>query len=181
MPALPSLLHSSIGRIVLPAIAFAALWVASPLTARESLNSFPRSTLEIATRDGRQHFVIWIADSPAREEQGLMFVKNIASNQGMLFPQDEPRVMTMWMKNTLIPLDMLFIDTAGTIVYIKHDATPLSESVITTPTSVVFTSRQPTLVKAVLEIAGGTSEKRHIEIGDRVLYSLFDQHGAAAP
>jgi uncharacterized membrane protein (UPF0127 family) len=169
-------------RLPLLGCALLALCVLTPaLSARESLSTFPQATLEIATHSGTQHFNIWIADSPAREQQGLMFVKNLASNQGMLFPQDEPRVMSMWMKNTLIPLDMLFIDANGMIVYIKHDATPQSESIITTPSSVVFTSSEPTLVKAVLEIAGGLSAKRDIEIGDQVRYSLFNPGVAVQP
>lgn len=178
-PALPSRLRQVMNRLLLSAFALLALALGLSAPARESLSSFPQSTLEIETHDGRQHFNIWIADSPSREQQGLMFVKNLASNQGMLFPQDEPRVMSMWMKNTLIPLDMLFIDESGLIVYIKHDATPQSEAIISPPTSVVFTSNQATLVKAVLEIAGGTSVKRHIETGDRVLFSLFSQRAAA--
>jgi hypothetical protein len=71
----------------------------------------------------------------------------------------------MWMKNTLIPLDMLFIDATGRIVYIKQSATPESEAIISTPTP----------VKAVLELRGGESAKRHIQEGDRVLHALFEQ------
>jgi uncharacterized protein len=131
----------------------------------EDLAHFPTATLQIAAAPGRQSFNIWVADTPAREEQGLMFVGSLPSAQGMLFPVVPPTVMRMWMKNTLISLDMLFIDEHGRIVYIKHDATPLSENIITTPT--------PIAVKGVLELAGGECAKRHIEIGNRVLFPLF--------
>ena len=131
----------------------------------EDLEHFPTASLQIVTAQGRQSFHIWIADTPAREEQGLMFVGSLPSAQGMLFPVVPPMVMRMWMKNTLISLDMLFIDEHGRIVYIKHDATPLSEDIITTPT--------PIAVKGVLELAAGECAKRRIEVGDHVEFSLF--------
>jgi uncharacterized protein len=135
--------------------------------ALESLNAFPRSALQIQTQTGRQHFDIWIADTPQRSEQGLMFVRSLPAGRGMLFPLQRPGVMRMWMKNTLIPLDMLFIGVRGEIIFIRHDATPESEAIITTPAPVV------TPVKAVLELAGGECARRHIEQGDRVIHGLF--------
>jgi uncharacterized protein len=135
--------------------------------ALESLDAFPHSPLEIQTQTGRQHFDIWIADTPQRSEQGLMFVRSLAAGRGMLFPLQRPGVMRMWMKNTLIPLDMLFIDVRGEIIYIRHNATPESEDIISTPAPVV------TPVKAVLELAGGECARRHIEQGDRVIHDLF--------
>jgi uncharacterized membrane protein (UPF0127 family) len=135
--------------------------------ALESLNAFPHSPLEIQTQTGRQHFDIWIADTPQRSEQGLMFVRSLPGGRGMLFPLQRPGVMRMWMKNTLIPLDMLFIDSRGEIIFIRANAKPESEEIISTPAPVV------TPVKAVLELAGGECARRHIEQGDRVLHPLF--------
>jgi len=109
-----------------------------------------------------------------------MFVRALPADQGMLFPVDPPRPMTMWMKNTLIPLDMLFINAAGRIIYIKHDATPESEAIITTPTPAAFNSQRPTAVRAVLELAGGECAKRHIEEGDEVRQELFEPAEPAA-
>jgi hypothetical protein len=86
----------------------------------------------------------------------------------MLFPLQRPGVMRMWMKNTLIPLDMLFIDVHGDIIYIRHNATPESEDIISIPAPVI------TPVKAVLELAGGECARRHIEQGDRVIHDLFN-------
>lgn len=131
--------------------------------ALENLNSFPHSVLEIQTSAGSQHFDIWIADTPERSEQGLMFIHSLPPGHGMLFPLPRPGVMRMWMKNTLIPLDMLFIDVRGEIIFIRHNATPESEAIITTPAPVI------TPVKAVLELAGGECARRHIEQGDRVV------------
>ena len=135
--------------------------------ALESLSSFPHSALEIKTQAGTQHFDIWVADTPQRSEQGLMFVRSLPAASGMLFPLERPGVMRMWMKNTLIPLDMLFIDVRGEIIFIQHNATPKSEAIITTPAMVV------TPVKAVLELAGGECDRRHIEQGDWVIHFLF--------
>jgi len=136
--------------------------------ALENLNAFPRSSLEIRTQAGSQRFKIWIADTPARSQKGLMFVRTLPADQGMLFPLDRPGVMRMWMKDTRIALDMLFIDPHGEIIYIRHNATPESEAIITTPAPVI------TPVKAVLELAGGECARRHIEQGDWVIHALFD-------
>jgi uncharacterized protein len=135
--------------------------------ALESLSAFPHSQLSIQTQTGRQHFDVWVADTPQRSEQGLMFVRSLPAATGMLFPLERPGVMRMWMKNTLIPLDMLFIDVRGEIIYIQHNATPQSEAIITTPAIVV------TPVKAVLELAGGECDRRHIQQGDWVIHFLF--------
>ncbi|MDB6011492.1 MAG: hypothetical protein JWL65_3742, partial [Gammaproteobacteria bacterium] len=78
----------------------------------EDLANFPRTSLQIlhgkSKKDAR-HFDVWIADNPAREEQGLMFVRDLPATQGMLFPQAKPRKMSMWMKNTYIELDIVFV------------------------------------------------------------------------
>jgi len=140
-----------------------ALLSAGTANAIESIDQFPSSPLSIRTRAGTEWFSVWIADTSAREQQGLMYQRWLPVDRGMLFPQAEPRVMTMWMKNTLIPLDMLFIDAQGRIVYIRENTTPQSEDLISTPA----------LVKAVLELAGGLSSKHGIHVGDRVLHPLF--------
>jgi uncharacterized membrane protein (UPF0127 family) len=136
---------------------------AMPAQGLESLDQFPSSVLDIRTHGGREWFSVWIADTPARSEQGLMFLKWLPTDRGMLFPQDTPRVMSMWMKNTLIPLDMLFIDSQGRVLYIRGRATPQSEDIISTPVA----------VKAVLELAGGRCAKLGIRVGDRVRHALF--------
>ncbi|HEY6451788.1 MAG TPA: DUF192 domain-containing protein [Steroidobacteraceae bacterium] len=131
--------------------------------AQEPLEKFPRSVLDIHTRHGPEWFSIWIADTPQRAQQGLMYLEWLSTDQGMLFPEQSPRVVHMWMKNTLIPLDMLFIDAKGRIVYIRERTTPMSEAIIASP--------EP--VKAVLELAGGNCAKLGIRTGDRVHYELF--------
>lgn len=124
---------------------------------------FPRSALEIRTTDGRQWFNIRIADTEARRELGLMFVTRLPSDEGMLFPEQPPQIMAMWMKNTLIPLDMLFIDRRGRIVCLLENTKPQSLDILS--------CEKP--VQAVLEIAGGEAQRRGIRVGDRVIYALF--------
>ena len=131
--------------------------------ALESLDTYPQSALEIRSATGRQWFTIRIADTDARQEQGLMFVRSLPADQGMLFPMAEPHVLNFWMKNTLIPLDLLFITTRGRIACIAAMAKPLALDLITCP--------KP--AKAVLEIAGGESAKRSIKVGDHVVHTVF--------
>jgi uncharacterized protein len=149
------------------ALLLGALVLAPAAHALEPLAAFPRSSLEIRTRAGSERFTIWIADTPSRSQQGLMFVRSLAADQGMLFPLARPGVIHMWMKDTRIALDMLFIDAGGEIIFIRHKATPESEEIITIPTPVV------TPVKAVLELVGGECARRHIEQGDHVIQALF--------
>jgi len=139
----------------------ATLPAATP--AAEALRDFPTSVLEIRTHRSTEWFSVWVADTPSRQQQGLMFQKWLPADQGMLFPEQTPRVKSMWMKNTLIPLDMLFIDAKGRIVYIRERANPESEEIITYPVA----------VKAVLELEGGACARLGIHVGDQVQHSLF--------
>src|SRR5262249_16976683 len=84
----------------------------------EDLSNFPRTTVEILhgkSKKDPRHFTVWIADSEPRQEQGLMFVRDLPAGQGMLFPLQKPRSMSMWMKNTYVELDMVFIGEKGVI------------------------------------------------------------------
>jgi uncharacterized protein len=131
----------------------------------ENLDHFPQRTAQIGTAGGIQTFRIWIADTQQRSEQGLMFVRSLAHDRGMLFPRNNPGPMAMWMKNTLIPLDMLFIDAHGQIIFIRYNATPQSEAIISVPGPIAIPAA------AVLELAGGECERRHISQGDHLTLS----------
>ena len=127
-----------------------------PGPSLEPLSNFPQSTLTIVTPNGRQHlFNVWVADTDPHREQGLMMVKSLAPNTGMLFIFDQPERIQMWMKNTLIPLDMLFIDAEGRVDSIAANTTPMSLKIID--------AKRPVL--AVLEIAGGSAAKAGIKTG----------------
>lgn len=124
----------------------------------ESLTRFPHATLEIASHGGRDRFQIWIADTPSRQEQGLMFVRDLPRSQGMIFPEGSPQVAHFWMKNTYIPLDMVFIGEDGRIAKIIANAHPFSLDVLSSDVPVI----------AVLEIRGGEAHELGLSIGDRV-------------
>lgn len=130
----------------------------------QSLVSFPRSQAEVATPAGKRHvFAIEVATSPDQLTQGLMFRRTLAADAGMLFDFGEDKPVTMWMRNTLIPLDMLFIAADGRVVGIKERAVPGSLDIISAP--------EP--VRGVLELNGGTAQRLGLATGDRVIHPLF--------
>jgi uncharacterized membrane protein (UPF0127 family) len=122
------------------------------------LRDFPRGSLTIQRTDGRDVFRIWFADTPPRQEQGLMWIRQLPADYGMVFPLDPPRVMNMWMKNTFVPLDMLFYDDAGRITHIHNRAVPQSETIISSNGTVA----------GVVEILAGEAARRGIKVGDRI-------------
>ena len=124
------------------------------------LKGFPRGELTIERAQGRDSFRIWIADTPARHQQGLMWLKELPADHGMLFVLDAPRPFTIWMKNTYVPLDIVFIGTDGRIASIARNARPLSTDLIPSGGDVA----------GVLEILGGEADRRGIAIGDRLVY-----------
>ncbi len=112
----------------------------------------------VTSATGEHLFRAEVADTPAARAQGLMFREELELDAGMLFLFDPPSRVTFWMKNTLIPLDMLFIDTHGRIVAITERAEPHS-----------LEGRGPGRpVRAVLEINGGLSERLGIRVGDQI-------------
>ena len=124
---------------------------------------FAKSELVIVTSAGRQTFHIEIAKSPRQQAQGLMFRRRMAADAGMLFPYASPRRLSFWMKNTFIPLDLLFIASDGRIASIQERAVPHSLEPIR--------SRGKAL--AVLELNGGTVSRLNIKPGDRVEHPIF--------
>jgi uncharacterized membrane protein (UPF0127 family) len=118
----------------------------------------PREELTIAGKSGPHEFQVEIADEPRETEFGLMFRRSMGENEGMLFDfgGEEPR--SFWMRNTYIPLDMLFIKGDGTIESIAERTTPLSDKSVPSKGAVRY----------VLEINAGTSDELGIEPGDKV-------------
>jgi uncharacterized membrane protein (UPF0127 family) len=116
-----------------------------------------RVPLTITSATGTHHFIVEIAKTEHQQEMGLMFVKSLAPNRGMIFPYDPPQEVAFWMKNTLIPLDIVFIRPDHTIARITNakalDETPLP-------------SGEP--IAAVLEIAGGRAAQLGMAPGDKV-------------
>jgi uncharacterized membrane protein (UPF0127 family) len=145
---------------ILLALVLAAMPAA---TALAQLQTFPTAPLTILTASGPHKFTVEIATTPAQEEQGLMFRRSLAPDAGMIFEFAAPQVASFWMKNTLIPLDMLFVDASGHIVSIRERAVPGSLEPIE--------SAAP--VRAVVEVNGGTAARLDIRPGDRVGFPLF--------
>ena len=152
----PLLLHTSIGHTQAQT---------APL---EDLSAFPQTTLTISSGKAKHLFTIWMADTPAREEQGLMFVRELPADKGMVFVGPQPRIWTMWMKNTYVPLDMLFVAVDGRVVKIAH-AIPHDESIISSDAA----------VRGVIELQGGVSDQLHLKVGDVAKWQ--DVPAGAAP
>lgn len=119
--------------------------------------------LTIATETDAFMFTVEIAETEEQRSRGLMFRQRLPEDRGMLFDFGKPRQVTMWMKNTYISLDMLFIREDGTIAYIAENTVPKSLDTIGVA--------EPVL--AVLELAGGVSRKHGIRAGDKVYHRLF--------
>ncbi|MBV7257543.1 DUF192 domain-containing protein [Pacificimonas sp. WHA3] len=116
--------------------------------------------VSIETASGPQAYRAEVARTPEEQARGLMFRQDMAQNAGMLFPYDPPRPAAFWMKNTYIPLDIIFIAPDGTIESIHADTLPLTTS--------SYASRGA--VKAVLELNGGEAARIGAKPGDRVVY-----------
>lgn len=140
-----------------------AQWRSSAEPAPLDLATYPHADLRIDSGDKKHQFNVWIADTPERQRQGLMWVRDLPADQGMLFINDSVRLSSFWMKNTYIPLDILFIDPRGKVVKIYERATPLSLEPLGVDTP----------VRAVLELRGGESARRGIRAGDRVRHRTF--------
>jgi len=171
MTAMQSMLNRPLHRALLALGGLLFLCALAPVKAQtgpiEELSAFPSDKLEIS--DGRKVklvFQVWLADSPQRQAQGLMFVRSLPDMRGMLFVHEQPRPMSMWMKNTYIPLDMVFIDGKGRIQQIVEQTTPHSLALIQ--------SKEPAL--AVLEIAGGEAKRLGIHAGQQVSHPALVGH-----
>lgn len=146
----------SVLRSALVALFLTPLLSGAPAGAGEI---FAREPLTITGADGSKHvFNVELALTEAQREQGLMFRRMMGENEGMLFDFGETRMVYMWMKNTDLPLDMVFMDKAGTVTHLHSDAVPYSEAIIP--------SVNP--VRYVLELNAGTIKRLHLARGDRV-------------
>ncbi len=132
--------------------------VAPALRAQQALEN-----VDIVTADGTHRFSVEVMRTPEQLAQGLMYRRYMPEDRGMLFDFKIEQPVQFWMKNTYLPLDMLFISKAGKIVSIKENAEPLSEKLIP--------SGAP--VSAVLELNAGTAARIHAKPGDTVRGSIF--------
>ena len=150
-------------RTVLIALLAGALPTGSALAQSKPPAPLRLETVEIVTARGRTRFAVEIASTPAQQQRGLMFRKALAPDRGMLFTYARPQPAAFWMKNTLIPLDILYIAADGRILSIARNAQPHSQTPIP--------SGGPVL--GVLEIAGGRAAQLGVLPRDRVLHRIF--------
>ncbi|AAW60921.1 MULTISPECIES: DUF192 domain-containing protein [Gluconobacter] len=133
-----------------------------PITQAQA--RLPTAPLTITTRDGQKHeFTVELAKTYRQQEVGEMFRKHLPENEGMLFMWATPQVSDMWMRNTLVPLDIVFIDSTNHIHAIAENAVPLSEAIL----------RSDGVVANTLELAGGVTAKLGIRVGDAVTSSAL--------
>jgi uncharacterized membrane protein (UPF0127 family) len=131
----------------------------SGVSQAQQQQTFQSEPLTIETASGETHeFAAELALNNDQREQGLMFRKSMPLESGMLFDFGKERDVAMWMRNTLIPLDMLFIARDGRITHIHENAVPHSEAIISSRGAIKF----------VLELNGGTAKRYGIKPGDMV-------------
>jgi len=129
------------------------------------LAEFKHSVAVLETGSGRYPITVEIAETPEQRALGLQYRQTLAEDAGMLFDFRQSQLVAMWMKNTLIPLDMIFLDDAGQIIAIAHNTTPLSLQTLSSP--------RP--ARAVLEVNGGLSERYRLQPGDAVCHAIFSR------
>ena len=154
-------LLSRLRNLTSAAAIIAATLIVVALNTAAAAASF--QTLEIVTKTGVQVFSVEMATTEQEKETGLMYRKELAEGKGMLFDFSPEQPISMWMKNTYIPLDMIFIRADGRILRIAENTEPLSTKIIS--------SGGP--AKVVLEVIAGTAKKYGIAPGDRVAHPLF--------
>jgi uncharacterized protein len=142
------------------ALAIVALCVGSGTSARAA----SVGPLEIVTKSGVQVFSVEMATTEEEKTTGLMYRKELPDGKGMLFDFSPAQQISMWMKNTYVSLDMIFIRPDGRILRIAENTEPLSTKIIPSGG----------LAKGVLEVVAGTAKKYGIQPGDRIAHPLFN-------
>ena len=143
----------------------AAIVVLVTLCVNPAAQAASIQPLEIATKSGVRVFSVEMATTEEEKQTGLMYRKELADGKGMLFDFSSEQQISMWMKNTYISLDMIFIRADGRILRIAENTEPLSTKIISSGG----------LAKGVLEVIAGTAQKYGIQPGDRVAHPLFSR------
>lgn len=155
-------LTERIGRILRALVAASVLaWSLLPTSAR----AIAIEPIEIVTATGSHILRVEVARTQKEREKGLMFRASLPEDGGMLFDFHREREVSMWMKNTPLSLDMIFVARDGRVVSLALGATPFSERIIS--------SGAPAL--AVIELSAGTAKRLAIAVGDRVRHPMFHE------
>lgn len=144
-------------------IAFAWVLVMNFMTILSPAFALRREPMTLFTSQGEKKISVEITESDLEKARGLMFRTKMADDEGMLFFYDRPQEITMWMRNTYIPLDMVFIKPDGTVQRIVERTEPLSEAIISSVDPVI----------ACLELAGGAAQRLGLKVGDKIGHALF--------
>ncbi|MDJ0822035.1 MAG: DUF192 domain-containing protein [Paracoccaceae bacterium] len=140
-----------------------AVGLAAPFAAQAD-QACNEGTIWLRGEFGEARFGVTVADTARERSRGLMFVEKMAASQGMLFVYDNPQPVAFWMKNTLIPLDMLFADSSGTVRRIHENAIPGDLTSIPGGAGIQY----------VLEINGGMARMLGIEVGAQMRHSAIE-------
>ena len=155
---------SRLNRLCARAWLIAPLVVSVGLLAGAPAQAATFQPLEIVTRSGVHVFSVEMATTEEEKQTGLMYRKELPDGKGMLFDFSPEQQVSMWMKNTYISLDMIFIRADGRILRIAENTEPMSTKIISSGG----------LAKGVLEVIAGTAQKYGIQPGDRVAHPLFN-------
>ncbi|MDG1707259.1 MAG: DUF192 domain-containing protein [Emcibacteraceae bacterium] len=150
-----------IDRQIFLILSFLTLLFCAQIAAAQE--KFPTGELSVRTSENIHNFDIELALDDSHRQYGMMFRTSNPETNGMLFVYDNKKRISMWMKNTFISLDILFIDEVGKIIRIEQSAQPRSLSLI----------RSGGEAKAVLELNGGLTKKLNIVVGDEIIHSTF--------
>ena len=161
--------NEAMKRFILTVLIFAAPLTASAQTAKGDVVDFGKPvSMTIESKDSSHAFSVERAISLEQQARGMMFRESMDADTGMIFEFKEPKIATIWMKNTSIPLDILFVRSNGKILKIEHMAQPYK----------LRSASSEAVVAAVVEIKGGRAQELGIMPGDLVKHSFF---GTAAP
>lgn len=149
---------SRLARLIASATLIAACANSSAARGENPFPALPQAEIEAVTASGTHRFTVWIAADDRSRQRGLMFVRELPGDRGMLFLFEHPQEAAFWMKDTYLSLDLVFIEPAGTVVNIASDARPFSLEPIPSNGPVI----------AVLEVPAGTARRIGLAPGDRV-------------
>jgi uncharacterized membrane protein (UPF0127 family) len=129
----------------------------------EPLERYEQADVVIESGTRQHTFRAWLANTPERREQGLMWVRSLPADRGMLFVFEQPQPVSFWMKNTYVSLDLMFVAPDGRIIRVAENAEPLS------PRNIDSMG----VVLGVFEVRGGTAKRLGIQAGDRLRHPAF--------
>ena len=149
---------------ILASVLISLLFLAGPALASEEVVRLPVEQVIVTSDRGDIAFATEIATSDETRSRGLMFRRSMGEREAMLFHWPSPRVVSMWMRNTYLSLDMLFVTADGTVVHVQADTVPESLQVLSA-------GRE---VSAVMEVVAGTAAKLGIRPGSRLKHRFFN-------